>query len=154
VAICGGKVVLVQADQAVERWRSLSIKGCEGQLLTMTEILEILRDQRADSILDISPNHCAMLDCRLIFAQREPILGRLGEAVTARIGLSPTQEAMFEGRMRGCRPVKLANAARNQAQRSKGYSCSSMGDEPEAELTLDYDEWLARPISRATLTFT
>jgi hypothetical protein len=48
----------------------------------------------------------------------------------------------------------MDTAARDQAQRSKGYSCSNMGDGPEAELTLDYDEWLARPISsRETLTF-
>jgi hypothetical protein len=40
--ICGGRVVLVQAEQAGERWRSLAIKRCEGQLLSMTAILGIL----------------------------------------------------------------------------------------------------------------
>jgi hypothetical protein len=37
------------------------------------------------------------------------------------------KKTLFEGPMLGCRPL-MDTAARDQAQRSKGYSCSNMGD--------------------------
>jgi hypothetical protein len=61
------------------------------------------------------------------------------------------EEAPFEDRRRGCRPM-MDTAAMDQAQRSKGYSCSNMRDGPGVELTLDYDEWVMRPISLCALT--
>jgi hypothetical protein len=97
--ICGGQIMLVQTDKEGGRWRSLEIKGCEGQLIFTTAILEMLQEMRTDSILDISQNHCAMLDWRLILAQLAPILSRLGKAVLVRVGLSTSQKALFEGRM-------------------------------------------------------
>jgi hypothetical protein len=72
--ICGGIIMLAQADKEGGRWRSLEIKGCEGQLLSAKAILEKMKEIKKDSILDISQNHCEMLDWRLIVAQLAPIL--------------------------------------------------------------------------------
>jgi hypothetical protein len=220
-------------------------------------ILEKMQEMKNHSILDISQNHCKMLDWGLIVAQLAPMLTRLGAEVVVRVGLSNTEKELFAGRMRGkqvrmgeeakdrggkpskpiipkaedsrrrskpvktgtkditrskgeparaatpdglprqggeapeipsptgttqrggkgqgvrsseglpkrgggkspfedrrrgCRPI-VDTAARDQAQRSKGYSSSNMGDGPGVELTLDYDEWMMRLILLCALTF-
>jgi hypothetical protein len=60
-----------------------------------------MREMKTHSVLDISQNHCEMLDWGVIVAQLAPILTRLGDEVVARVGLSNSQKELFAGRMRG-----------------------------------------------------
>jgi hypothetical protein len=75
--ICGGSIMTAQVDHEGGRWRSLAITGDEGKMLSAHEILERMREMRAPSVLDISQNHCEMLDWGVIVAQLSPILSRL-----------------------------------------------------------------------------
>jgi hypothetical protein len=156
--ICGGSIMMTQVDHEGGRWRSLAITGYEGQLLSAQAILERIREMRAHSVLDISQNHCEMLDWGVIVVQLAPILSRLGTEVAVRVGLSTAQKEMFAGRMRG-EQVRRGGEGKEKPSQTESIQRGGNGqgvrpaDGPGVELTIDYDEWLLRPISGCTLTF-
>jgi hypothetical protein len=156
--ICGGSIMTAQVDHKGGRWRSLAITGYKGQLLSAQEILERIREMREHSVLDISQNHCEMLDWGVIVTQLAPILSRLGTEVSVRVGLSTTQKEMFAGRMRG-KQVRRGGEGKETSSHTERTQRGGNGQEarpangPGVELAIDYDEWLMRPISECTLTF-
>jgi hypothetical protein len=156
--ICGGSIMTAQVDHEGGRWRSLAIKGYEGQLLSAQEIMERIREMRDHSVLDISQNHCEMLDWGVIVTQLAPILSRLGTEVSVRVGLSKTQKEMLEGRMRGKQgrrggEGKETSSLTERTQRGRNGQGDRPANGPGVELALDYDEWLMRTISECTPTF-
>jgi hypothetical protein len=156
--ICGGNIMTAQVEHEGGRWRSLAIKGYEGQLLSAQEILERIREMRDHSVLDFSQNHCEMLDWTVIASQLAPILARLGTEVSVRVGLSKAQQEMIEGRMRGKQGSRGGEGKETprpteSTQRGRNSQGDRPANGPSVELALDYDEWLTMTISEYTPTF-